>query len=436
MPIRGIWQNKYGRVTVMKKTLYVLLAMLVCMIFSSCGLADNEETTLNETTTVQTDNTFLKEITDIVGSLAPLCIIDNSDNSFIKANESYREELTDAFKSMISEAEAVGMGKSYTIYASDEVGEKIFTYYPENRIVEYNNVCYSVIFSADEKFREIITPVTIGDNAEICEQAQDEFIYYRIDMIYPDCIICHSGLGNPFVTYRFNFEVSEKFCVGDYVDITTVDGSYQRSADHDVCEAAAKDVQISTFEIQPGVAYKPVIYLYPEEKSEISVKLDVNGDLLCSEPLYNDGWTVTAAPDGILTDENGTYNYLFWEADMSAVEFDMSEGFCVKGANSEEFFREKLSFIGLNEKEINDYLEFWLPYVLANAYNYITFQADCYTDNAKLEISPVPDSVIRVYTVIKPLDAPIQTVEPVLEQFNRTGFTVVEWGGGVVSGNR
>lgn len=416
----------------MKKTLCVLFAILVaCMIFSSCDSTINEETTLNETTTVQVNETQLKEITDIVGSLSPLCIIDNSDNSFIKANESYRKELADAFKSMISRAEAVGMGKSYTIYVSDENGEKIFTYYPENRIVEYNNVCYSVISSADEKFNEIITPVTVGDNAEICEQAQDEFIYYRIDMIYPDCIICRSGLGNPYITYRFNFELSEKFCVGDYVDITSVDGSYLMSDDYYLCEAAAKDVQISTFEIQPGVAYKPVIYLYPESTSEISVKLDVNGELICSEPLYNDGWTVTATPDGILTDENGTYQYLFWEADMSAVDFDMSEGFCVKGENSEEFFREKLSFIGLNEKEINDYLGFWLPYASANAYNYITFQTDCYTDNAKLNITPAPDSVIRVYTVIKPLNEAIQTAEPTLEHFERTGFTVVEWGGGV-----
>ena len=122
----------------MKKTLCVFLAILiVCMIFSSCDSAVNEETTLSETTTVQAESTLSKEISDIVGSLAPLCIIDNSDNSFIKANESYRKELTDAFNSMISEAEAVGMGKSYTIYVSDENGEKIFTYYPENRIVEY-----------------------------------------------------------------------------------------------------------------------------------------------------------------------------------------------------------------------------------------------------------------------------------------------------------
>lgn len=421
----------------MKKLLSIFLILVaVTFVFSSCDGTVNEETTINETTTVQTDNTFLKEITDIVGSLAPLCIIDNSDNSFIKANESYRKELTDAFKSMISKAEAVGMGNSYTIYASDENGEKIFTYYPENRIVEYNNACYTVIPSADEKFSELITPVTVGEKSAVAEEQQKEYVYYRIDMIYPDCIICHSGIGNPFIEYRFNIELSDEFCVGDYVDITVNDGKYLMSEDGNTVEADAFEVNITTFELQEAVAYKPVIYLYTEEEREVSVKLDVNGELLCSYPLYGDGWTVTAAPDGTLTDKNGTYGYLFWEADMSAVEFDMSEGFCVKGADTEEFFRENLSFIGLNDKEIADYLEFWLPHLTKNAYNYITFQTDCYTDNARLTVSPTPDSIIRVYTFIKPLDEAIQTTEPVLEHFERTGFTVVEWGGGVVSGNR
>ena len=418
----------------MKKLLIIFSAILVCMTFASCTAAGNEETTdIIETTTVQVTQTQREEISAVVGNLAPLCIIDNTDNSFIKANESYRKELSDAFKSMISKSEAVGAGKSYTIYVSEENGEeKIFTYYPENRVVEYNNVCYSVIASAAEKFNELLTPVSAGENATASEQYRNDFVYYRIDMIYPDCIICRGGISNPYIEYRFNIELSEEFCVGDYVDITVNDGKYLMSEDENIVEADASAVKITTFEIQEGVAYKPVIYLYPEKTVEAEVKLEINGELICSAPAYYDGWRITAAPDGTLTDENGTYPYLFWEADMSAVEFDMSEGFCVSADKTEEFFREKLSFIGLNEKEINDYLEFWLPHLSKNAYNYITFQTECYTDNAKLTVTPTPDSIIRVYTLIKPLEEEIQTAEPVLEQFDRTGFTVVEWGGGVV----
>ncbi len=418
----------------MKKILFVFFAILVlCMTFSACTNTKQEETTLDETTTQQVSQEQLKEIKNIVGSLAPLCIIDNTDNSVIKANDSYRKELFDAFNSISSQTETAGTGKSYTIYASDENGkEKIYTYYPENRILENGNTLLSVTPSADEAFKKLLTPVSLGENATIVEGYQEEFVYFYIDVIYPDFIICRSGLGNPTIKFQFNIELSDEFCVGDYVDIISADGAYFMSEDEKIYVTDAKEVRITTFVIESGVAYKPVIYLYPEEKSEVSVSLDINGELICSYPYYADSWRVTALPDGTLTDENGTYEYLFWEADMSTVKYDMSEGFCVSADETQEFFREKLAFIGLNEKEIADYLEFWLPHLTKNAYNYITFQTDCYTDNAKLNVTPAPDSVIRVYTVTKPLEEEIQVTEPVLEQFERTGFTVVEWGGGVV----
>ncbi len=50
---------------------------------------------------------------------------------------------------------------------------------------------------------------------------------------------------------------------------------------------------------------KPVIYLYPTEETEVSVKLNLDGDLTCTYPAYNNGWSVTATPDGTLTDTNG-----------------------------------------------------------------------------------------------------------------------------------
>ncbi|MCL2670869.1 MAG: hypothetical protein FWF10_02405, partial [Clostridiales bacterium] len=37
---------------------------------------------------------------------------------------------------------------------------------------------------------------------------------------------------------------------------------------------------------------KPVIYLYPETPTEISVKLQYNGTLDCTYPAYDNGWNV------------------------------------------------------------------------------------------------------------------------------------------------
>ena len=46
-----------------------------------------------------------------------------------------------------------------------------------------------------------------------------------------------------------------------------------------------------------------------------------------------------------------------------------------------------------------------------NPYNLISFQSERYTDTAKLDIDPEPDSVLRVFMAWKPLSKP-QTIEP------------------------
>lgn len=64
-----------------------------------------------------------------------------------------------------------------------------------------------------------------------------------------------------------------------------------------------------------GADAKPVIYLYPEAETDVTVTLDYDGELTCVYPVMNgNSWMVTASPDGTLTDAVGqTYNYLYWE---------------------------------------------------------------------------------------------------------------------------
>ena len=47
---------------------------------------------------------------------------------------------------------------------------------------------------------------------------------------------------------------------------------------------------------------KPIIYLYPEIETNISVKLENKDCITVSYPEYDDGWIVTAKPDGTLID--------------------------------------------------------------------------------------------------------------------------------------
>lgn len=174
---------------------------------------------------------------------------------------------------------------------------------------------------------------------------------------------------------------------------------------------------------------KPVIYLYPEEEMEISVRLTLDGKLTCTYPDYGDGWTVTAKPDGTLVDADGkVYNYLYWEGTSNA-EYDFSKGFCVKGEDTAAFLEDALAKLGLNRREANEFIVYWLPLMQDNPYNIISFQSDVYTDAAKLEIAPNPDTLIRVFMAWKSSDKYTELEAQELTAPEREGFTVVEWGG-------
>ena len=177
---------------------------------------------------------------------------------------------------------------------------------------------------------------------------------------------------------------------------------------------------------------KPVIYLYPEAETDVTVRLDYAGDLTCTYPAYDGAWRVAAAPDGTLTDERGqTYRYLYWEG-TDNVQYDFSEGFCVPGSETAAFLEDALAQLGLTRAEANEFIIYWLPQMEQNAYNLISFQSDAYTDAAKLTITPQPDTLLRVFMAWKPLTRAVEIVPQTLTAPERTGFTAVEWGGAKV----
>ena len=89
---------------------------------------------------------------------------------------------------------------------------------------------------------------------------------------------------------------------------------------------------------------KPVLYLYPETTTEVSVKLDYQGTLTTTYPAYNNGWVVTAEPDGTLTSDGREYSYLFWEG-VDTAAYDFSQGFCVAGDDTAAFLAVTGPFI-------------------------------------------------------------------------------------------
>lgn len=186
-----------------------------------------------------------------------------------------------------------------------------------------------------------------------------------------------------------------------------------------------------------AVADKPVIYLYPEQETDVHVELELTeADLSTTYPKYNNGWDVTAYPDGtLLNKSDGSHHkYLFWDAVNCRTRYDLSKGFCVAGSDTESFLKEKLAYMGLTEEEMNEFIVYWLPRMEHNAYNLISFQGDAYTDSAKLNITPSPDSICRIFMTYVSLDEAVDIEPQQLETFERNGFTVVEWGGSELSG--
>ena len=120
--------------------------------------------------------------------------------------------------------------------------------------------------------------------------------------------------------------------------------------------------------------------------------------------LPPEGWTVTAQPDGTLTDEEGrSYRYLFWEG-VADVDWKQDSGFLVKAEDAREFLEQSLTQLGLNELEQNDFITYWLPKLEKNGESFVTFAAEQYTDNAILTVTPQPDSVLRVQMLISKVD--------------------------------
>ena len=194
-------------------------------------------------------------------------------------------------------------------------------------------------------------------------------------------------------------------------------------------------IAISLYEIYfvtgPISEAKPIIYFYPEQTTELNVKLGYPENLTCSYPKYENGWNIIANPDGSLIDINtGRSLYsLYWEGNAKQ-KISMDEGFVIKGEDTISFLEEKLAILGLNEIEAEEFIVYWLPKLQNNKYNYIRFATiDEINKMMPLEISEKPDSLIRVLMEYKPLDKYIDVKEQELSTPARTGFVVVEWGG-------
>jgi hypothetical protein len=178
---------------------------------------------------------------------------------------------------------------------------------------------------------------------------------------------------------------------------------------------------------------KPVIYLYPKETQDIEVKVHTKAGFIITEPEYNDGWKVRSDSESNIYNytDGQTYPYLFWESYDNNYQLP-TEGFIMEKTTLEEDLTEKLLLYGLNAKEAADFMEFWYPLMLEAKEDYFLVKfidQDEFDRKVPLEITPKPDTVIRVMMDYQNISQSVEIAEPVVVTPKREGFTVVEWGG-------
>jgi len=182
---------------------------------------------------------------------------------------------------------------------------------------------------------------------------------------------------------------------------------------------------------------KPAIYLYPAQKSQITISHDFKGKLVNTYPVYTNNWTVIAEPNGNLLNvrDNRIYKYLFWDGvySFSKEHYQFKSGFYVSRVDYVSFLQNKLALIGLNDNEINDFIVYWLPAMSKYKHCFVHFGINDNIDGSSiLTTKPAADTTIRVFmefTGIEDMSSAPKLPEQSLPIFLRKGFTLVEWGG-------
>lgn len=224
-------------------------------------------------------------------------------------------------------------------------------------------------------------------------------------------------------------------------------------------------IGIAFFSIFGTVGYKPAIYLYPEQPTKVNLILEKSIKITYDAPKHHPekGWNVLAYPNSKIKDlqpeytdcnkletdkfgleyatracQTNNYPYVFWEGYLiKNIVPKMDDGWIVGKSNLNEFLIDKLDYIGFNKAEKDEFLKYWVTILSQRKEEkfFINFlQAQEVNEYAPLTINPKPESINRIYMVVKPLKYDLDLiVQPQkLEKFKRKGFTLVEWGGTIV----
>lgn len=207
----------------------------------------------------------------------------------------------------------------------------------------------------------------------------------------------------------------------------------------DLTKQGKESLQLQKFGFASAQTYswwtptcKPAIYLYPQERTEVHVRVEPKGYLTLTIPEYpKEGWMVTANPSGEIESSGRIYPYLYYESKIRDVEVRKPQnGYIVEFQKLSELYSNILPKLGLNDVQTNDFKEYWGKALPNAPYYFVGVMEQKDIDAIEpLTITPNPESIIRVRLYFEALKHPIEVQQPTLFAPQKQGFTVVEWGG-------
>ncbi len=174
--------------------------------------------------------------------------------------------------------------------------------------------------------------------------------------------------------------------------------------------------------------YKPNIYIYPKQEMNLDVKISFpqGGKIINSIPEYNGGWNVNVDDKGKIESK---YDYLFYESDQPNI-WQYKSGWVIEKAKLSQFFNSNMAAYGFNQKEINDFVEYWIPRLKTFKFYKIYPQEKKWIDEViQIDYSTKPDNLLRLFYVIEGTDDIVSIgLHTSIAKFNRTDFYITEWG--------
>ncbi len=191
---------------------------------------------------------------------------------------------------------------------------------------------------------------------------------------------------------------------------------------------------------------KPLVYIYGADNKKMSLKVETNKEAqftkLIPEFQKENTWEFMANNNKVHFKKD-SYDYLYYA--VKVPNYTTNEhGWIVEWEDVNQFFQEKLDYIGFNSQEKRDFMEYWVPRYKSGHSYFVSFKFNEELDQyVKLKFNENPDSLFRVlldsYEITSKHEVPStfwyenmqkKQDKNLLKKYVRSGkLDIFEWGG-------